>query len=350
LFVKAILGRVGTVNKIIEVVQEMELFKWLIYGLFVKIMKEFFPKILPYIKQMIREPLFWIILIGLVVLAIIGYISEKVEKENKQKDSNQERLKHTKPEVIRSEHRSEEGYQQVQRHIRCRVQHVAYLDIETTSLNPDSGEITVIGLCLDDGYKFEMIQLCGDEISAPKLTEIIKKAKVLYTYNGTRFDLPYIKSKLGVDLTRYCKHRDLMHECQQRNLYGGFKEIEKKLGIKRKLKGVDGTIAVKLWRNYELYGDRNSLSKLLEYNREDVLNLRTLRGKLGFKRKSKSMQKQIERHQFNKEILEFSQKSKEKVKADFSQRILCSDGNCVGVINNQGVCSICGKPYTGELV
>ena len=30
---------------------------------------------------------------------------------------------------------------------------------------------------------------------------------------------------------------------------------------------------------------------------------------------------------------------------DFSQRILCSDGNCIGVINEQGVCSVCGKPF-----
>ena len=30
---------------------------------------------------------------------------------------------------------------------------------------------------------------------------------------------------------------------------------------------------------------------------------------------------------------------------DFSSRILCSDGNCIGVINKDGVCSECGKPY-----
>ena len=33
---------------------------------------------------------------------------------------------------------------------------------------------------------------------------------------------------------------------------------------------------------------------------------------------------------------------------DFSQRILCSDGNCIGTMNEKGVCNICGKPYTGE--
>jgi len=33
---------------------------------------------------------------------------------------------------------------------------------------------------------------------------------------------------------------------------------------------------------------------------------------------------------------------------DFSDRVLCSDGTCIGVINERGVCTECGKPYTGE--
>jgi hypothetical protein len=34
--------------------------------------------------------------------------------------------------------------------------------------------------------------------------------------------------------------------------------------------------------------------------------------------------------------------------ADFSERILCSDGSCIGVINEKGICNECGKPYSGE--
>ena len=33
---------------------------------------------------------------------------------------------------------------------------------------------------------------------------------------------------------------------------------------------------------------------------------------------------------------------------DFSKRILCSDGTCIGIINEDGFCSECGKRYTGE--
>jgi len=32
---------------------------------------------------------------------------------------------------------------------------------------------------------------------------------------------------------------------------------------------------------------------------------------------------------------------------DFSKRILCSDGSCIGVVDERGICKVCGKPYTG---
>ena len=37
----------------------------------------------------------------------------------------------------------------------------------------------------------------------------------------------------------------------------------------------------------------------------------------------------------------------EMEETDSSERRLCSDGNCVGTINENGVCNICGKPYQG---
>ena len=35
---------------------------------------------------------------------------------------------------------------------------------------------------------------------------------------------------------------------------------------------------------------------------------------------------------------------------DPSDRVPCPDGNCIGTINENGVCSICRKPYTGNRV
>jgi hypothetical protein len=33
--------------------------------------------------------------------------------------------------------------------------------------------------------------------------------------------------------------------------------------------------------------------------------------------------------------------------ADWDNRLLCSDGNCIGVIGPDGRCKVCGKPYEG---
>ena len=34
---------------------------------------------------------------------------------------------------------------------------------------------------------------------------------------------------------------------------------------------------------------------------------------------------------------------------DWENRILCSDGNCIGVIGPDGCCKECGHPYEGDL-
>jgi hypothetical protein len=33
---------------------------------------------------------------------------------------------------------------------------------------------------------------------------------------------------------------------------------------------------------------------------------------------------------------------------DFSERTLCSDGTCIGVINEKGLCNECGKSHARE--
>jgi len=168
------------------------------------------------------------------------------------------------------------------------VESCAYLDIETTSLSPGNGELTVVGVYLQNGSMVrqssprtgEFIQLVGDEISNVRLDEITENVQTLYTYNGARFDLPYIKAKLGLDLTQRRVHRDLMYDCWRNNLYGGLKAVERQLGIRRQTAGIDGRMAVQLWWNYQRSGDVTLLETLLKYNREDVLNLKMLRNKL----------------------------------------------------------------------
>ena len=101
------------------------------------------------------------------------------------------------------------------------------------------------------------------------------------TNNGSCFDLPFIRDFLGVDLAESYHHHDLMYDCWRKNLYGGFKAVEAQLDIARQLKGIGGLEAVILWWRYQNGGDQNALALLLQYNKEDVVNLKVLRERLG---------------------------------------------------------------------
>ena len=38
-----------------------------------------------------------------------------------------------------------------------------------------------------------------------------------------------------------------------------------------------------------------------------------------------------------------------KSDSEWDQRVLCSDGNCIGIIGADGRCKECGMPYDGDL-
>jgi uncharacterized protein YprB with RNaseH-like and TPR domain len=157
----------------------------------------------------------------------------------------------------------------------------AYLDIETTGLSCDYYDITVIGIAFESRKRCKVVQLVGDAVSDVRLLESLSGADEIYTYNGSRFDLPFIRRKLHVDLNKMFMHRDLMYDCWKRNLKGGLKVVEEKLEIARNSKGIDGFMAVRLWWNYINNNDQGALKTLLEYNKEDTINLKILREKLG---------------------------------------------------------------------
>lgn len=156
----------------------------------------------------------------------------------------------------------------------------AYLDIETTGLSPSCDSITVIGLYLVNGGDNKLVQLVGDDVTDGSVFNTLKGVHTIFTYNGHRFDLPFIHAHTGIDLAQKYHHRDLMNDCWNRGLYGGFKAVEQKLGINRKLKGIDGREAVRLWWKYINDYDCKALDLLLRYNAEDVINLKVLREKL----------------------------------------------------------------------
>jgi len=153
----------------------------------------------------------------------------------------------------------------------------AYLDIETTGLSSFYHDITVIGIYLVDSSGGRLVQLVGEAATSDNLLEALQGVDTIYTYNGSRFDIPFIRTLLEVDLDAIFHHHDLMYDCWMNNLYGGFKAVERQLGIGRKLQGINGLEAIRLWWRYRENGDDEALALLLEYNREDVVNLEALR-------------------------------------------------------------------------
>jgi len=149
----------------------------------------------------------------------------------------------------------------------------AYLDIETSFRK----EITIIGIFIPPD---RVIQLVGEDVNWTNLWNALDGVTEILTYNGARFDLPVIRQAVKLDLNKYFDCRDLMYACWRRNLYGGLKRVEEILGIDRISKGIDGMEAMRLWERFRRYGDEGALEALLEYNREDVVNLYHLEGHL----------------------------------------------------------------------
>jgi uncharacterized protein YprB with RNaseH-like and TPR domain len=142
----------------------------------------------------------------------------------------------------------------------------AYLDIETCA----GGDVTVVGVFREDrGLR----QLVGGEITDVTLWEALDGVDTICTFNGDRFDLPILERQVRVDLRRHFRSLDLLRECRRAGLKGGLKQLEERFGIARSTRGMSGWDALQLWARYENEGDRAALDVLLEYNREDVMNL-----------------------------------------------------------------------------
>jgi len=146
---------------------------------------------------------------------------------------------------------------------------VAFVDIETTGLSKSRDKITLVGI-----YNGKESKTYIKNINLDDIVEELSKYKLLVSFNGARFDLPFIKSEFP-EIEFKQLHIDLMYPLRRIGYNGGLKNIEKLLGISRSddTEGMTGFDAVRLWKKYER-GDREALDKLIKYNREDIVNLK----------------------------------------------------------------------------
>jgi uncharacterized protein YprB with RNaseH-like and TPR domain len=140
-------------------------------------------------------------------------------------------------------------------------------DIETTGLDPDRAVVTTVTVHRD-GETRTLVR--GDDLTDDALRAAFADADLLVSFNGKRFDVPFLENHFDVELD--LPHLDCMHVARKAGLSGGLSGVEAALGIDRELPDVGGRDAVRLWHAHEA-GRDGALEKLVRYNREDVTNL-----------------------------------------------------------------------------
>ncbi len=148
---------------------------------------------------------------------------------------------------------------------------VMFVDIETTGLSLYYDSITLIGWSIGKEYG---IYIQGQDSST--FLSKLKEAQIIVTFNGTMFDLKFIK-KAFTNASIPQTHIDLRFFCKRMGLSGGQKSIEKELGFLRNenLNEMDGETAPILWYKYK-NGSQNALKTLIEYNHADVEGMKFL--------------------------------------------------------------------------
>ncbi len=145
----------------------------------------------------------------------------------------------------------------------------AFIDIETTGLDGPGDYITTVAVF--DGSQIRHY-VHGQNLDDFKAD--IDRFKVVVTYNGTIFDLPFIRSRLEIPMEH--THIDLRQVLESLDITGGLKKCEARLGIDRgELAGINGLFAMGLWLDY-IRGNDRALETLLAYNTLDVVNLELL--------------------------------------------------------------------------
>ncbi|WP_101297320.1 ribonuclease H-like domain-containing protein [Halegenticoccus soli] len=145
-----------------------------------------------------------------------------------------------------------------------------FFDIETTGLSHRRDEVTTVSY-RRGGETTTLVR--GDDLTAETVREAFADAPLVVSFNGKRFDAPFLEESLGVEID--APHVDLVYPCKRLGLTGGLKRVERDVGIERDRPDLSGRDAVRLWREYER-GDEGALDTLISYNRDDADNLETL--------------------------------------------------------------------------
>lgn len=142
----------------------------------------------------------------------------------------------------------------------------AVIDIETTGLTTKD-VITTIAV-----MKGRKIHVFINNMDLPDFLSVLKDVKLVITFNGARFDLPFLRRHFSIDMN--IPHLDMMPILRNMGFTGGQKKCEHRFHLTRNnSQGISGIHAVDLWRRWQQKNDISALKQLTFYNAEDVFML-----------------------------------------------------------------------------
>lgn len=155
-------------------------------------------------------------------------------------------------------------------------------DIETTGFSAKKSDLYLIGLCFrqDDTAVIEQY-LAGSADEQQELLDHfvgrLQECKTILTYNGTGFDLPYLREKYGYDPFASHAIRDLYKELTPLKDFLGLPNLKQKtvegfLRITREDTYSGGDL-IPIYRHFAATKDDLPRSLLLLHNYEDVLGM-----------------------------------------------------------------------------
>ncbi|PIN76800.1 hypothetical protein COV17_01085 [Candidatus Woesearchaeota archaeon CG10_big_fil_rev_8_21_14_0_10_36_11] len=140
-----------------------------------------------------------------------------------------------------------------------------FLDIEVDSY----GKMVLIGI---SNYFSSNFFVKGVNLDKKNIEKELSKYKLMVTFNGHSFDIPKIQKQMGIKMQ--IPHIDLKPHCVTLGFSGGLKEVEKILNLKRPSHLYGNP--VDLWKAFHASGDKEYLDLLIEYNKEDCENLKSI--------------------------------------------------------------------------
>ena len=245
---------------------------------------------------------------------------------------------------------------------------IMFLDIETTGLSRIYHYVTLIGWIINGNYNY-WIPGMDDSV----FRDTFKKAKMIVTFNGTKFDCPFL-NKIFNDIKVTKKpHIDLMYLCKAFGLMHGQKKIETQVGFNRpkEVAQCDGKEAIVLWYKF-LFGNDSALKEMIIYNFYDISGMMFILDYIFFE--------QIYGNTFPKEGNPprfFPMANKESISFNLSAAIIIRDYikrnisnfdmgklfsamkykivgiDLAGVVNKTsktGICLLCGQSASTEIV